>query len=220
VTALPPGATLEDLFGLFKRTAEKFEVQTDYKGDKAEQARRAAFVRGAPRPVRSVRTNPYLQRVAVTTAAGKRWLRVRTIDDPLTEGQRYGLPGLVESQAAGEGIVLIPRTALVRIASTFGEVSDAWLFDAPLPGVSQDRLPEEWAEAFPEQSPRTIAEAGTFAAVQRFDHDGQFLGMTVVHDPDAIARLVALRDAILGAGLVPLNSYVAGQNAAIHHGGA
>jgi hypothetical protein len=219
VTAPPPGATLGDLFRLFQQTAEKFEVQPDYTGDETEQARRAAFLRGAPRPVRSVRNNPYLQQVAVSTVDGKRWLRVRTIDDPLTEGQRYGLPGLVESQAAGEGIVLLPRAALARIASALAANADAWLFDAPVPAVPRDRLPDEWAEAFPEDRPRTIAEAGTFAAVQHFDQGGRFLGLTVLQDPAAIARLVAMRDALLGAGLVPLNTFLAGQDAAIHHVG-
>lgn len=220
VIAPPPDATLDDLFGLFVRTAEKLEVQQDYEGDDAEKARRAAWLQGAPRPVRSVRTNPYLRRVAVTTAVeGKRWLRVRTVDDPPTEGQRYGTPGLIESQAAGEGIVVIPRTALFGIGGEFTEVEDAWLFDAPVPAIPRDRLPDEWAEAFPDHGARTIDEAGTFAAVLHFFPGGRFRDMTVLREPGAVARLVAVRDAMLGVGPIPLNVYLAGSTAAAHQVG-
>ena len=76
-----------------------------------------------------------------------------------TEGQRYGLPGLVESQAAGEGIVLIPRTALARIASS-SAMSGRLVVRRAGSGGPQDRLAEEWAEAFPRRvrapSPRPV----------------------------------------------------------------
>lgn len=71
-----------------------------------EDASFTAFREGAARPERSVRTSPWLRRIAVTTTAGVDWSRVRIVDWPLTEYTRYELLGYIESQAVGERILL------------------------------------------------------------------------------------------------------------------
>ena len=90
----------------------------------AEQQRLDAFRDGRARPLRSVRTDPWLARIAVgTVLAGKSWTRIRVVDDPLTDYQRHQLASYRESQAVGEQLRLARRNAV-------GEVGpDFWLFD-------------------------------------------------------------------------------------------
>lgn len=81
-----------------------------------------AFRTGAPRPERSVRTSPWLARIAVSTATrGVSWSRVRAIVYPLTEYTRYELVTYVESQAAGEQILITEDPVAA---------DDFWLIDA------------------------------------------------------------------------------------------
>lgn len=81
-----------------------------------------AFREGTPRPERSVRTSPWLARIASSTIAGKDWSRVRYIAEPLTEYVRWELLAYVESQAAGERILIVPGGSLYGRA-------DYWCFD-------------------------------------------------------------------------------------------
>ncbi len=90
-----------------------------------EADRIEAFRRGLPRPERSVRTWPWLARIAVNPAAGKQ--RVRVLDEPLTEYQRYQLGGYVESQAVGDEIRVARRGAAPHLAAALA--TDFWLFD-------------------------------------------------------------------------------------------
>lgn len=81
-----------------------------------------AFREGTPRPERSVRTSPWLARIATSTIAGKAWQRVRHVVEPLSEYLRWELLAYVESQSAGEQITVhtTPDTPVVP---------DFWLFD-------------------------------------------------------------------------------------------
>jgi len=110
-------------FDEFHASAERLEMRPFYTVP-SEQPRIQAFRDGLPRPVRSVRTDPWLRRIAVTTAAGKLWSRVRVIDDPPTEYQRYQIPGYVESQAAGDEILIVRRGRVTGLPER-----DFWLFD-------------------------------------------------------------------------------------------
>lgn len=89
----------------------------------AEDPSARAFREGLPRPERSVRTSAWLRRIAVTTAQGKDWSRLRLIEWPLTEYTRHELLSYVESQAAGERILLVDR------AHVDYDGPDYWLFD-------------------------------------------------------------------------------------------
>jgi hypothetical protein len=114
----------DTLFDEFRSTAVRLETLPSYDvgGDEAERI--AAAKARRPRPERSVRTNPWMMRMALTTGAGKSWTRVRIVDTPLTDYQRDELTAYVESQAVGEQISLVRR----------GDVDDSgpdfWLFDA------------------------------------------------------------------------------------------
>jgi hypothetical protein len=117
--------TAEDfaaLFDSFEHTAFRLECLQTYDVP-AEDASLRAFREGTTRPERSVRTSPWLRRVAVTTAAGKQWSRVRLVAYPLTEYTRYELLGYVESQAAGERILLADQDKVGQLSPDF------WLFD-------------------------------------------------------------------------------------------
>jgi hypothetical protein len=115
--------TFDSLFDAFTYTAYRWEGLPAY-AVSVEDASLRAFVDGTPRPERSVRTSPWMARIAVSTANGKQWSRTRIVDQPLTEYQRYQLMSYVESQAVGEQIALVDRADLAV------DGPDFWLFDA------------------------------------------------------------------------------------------
>lgn len=117
------GEEFAALFDTFQHTAFRLECLQTYDVSQEVEAVRA-FREGRPRPERSVRTSPWLRRVAVTTAQGKQWSRVRVVSYPLTEYTRYELVGYVESQAAGERILLVDYDKVGDLGPDF------WLFDA------------------------------------------------------------------------------------------
>lgn len=108
------------LFDEARATVFRLEGRQTY-AIAADDDELVAFRTGAPRPERSVRTSPWLARIAVSTATrGVAWSRVRVIEYPLTEYTRYELVTYVESQAAGEQILLSEEPA---------PVDDFWLID-------------------------------------------------------------------------------------------
>lgn len=86
-----------------------------------------AFREGTPRPERSVRTSPWLARIATSTVAGKSWTRVRHVSDSTDEYLRWELVAYVESQAVGERILLTDDDIVTKHP-------DAWRFC----GTNQD----------------------------------------------------------------------------------
>jgi hypothetical protein len=111
------------LFDSFRHTVARLETLPAYDVGGQEAVRLRAFREGLPRPLRSVSTDPWLARIAISTiTAGKRWTRLRVVDDPLTDYQRYQLASYREAQAVGEEVLLVRRSAdLVG--------PDFWLFD-------------------------------------------------------------------------------------------
>ena len=68
---------------------------------------------------------------AVSTAAqGKRWQRVRVVEEPLTEYTQYEMASYIESQAAGEEIRIARRSR-----QAWALRRDFWLFDYGTPQV-------------------------------------------------------------------------------------
>lgn len=117
------GEDFAGLFDQFQRSAFRMECLQTY-AVPAEDASTRAFREGLPRPERSVRTSPWLARIAVTTVLhGKDWSRARLVEWPLTEYTRHELLGYVESQAAGEQIRLVDRERVTYTGPDF------WLFD-------------------------------------------------------------------------------------------
>lgn len=114
-------AEFQALFDAARQSVFRLEGLQTY-AVPADDAELAAFRTGAPRPERSVRTSPWLARIAVSTATrGVSWSRVRVIEWPLTEYTRYELVTYVESQAAGERIL---------ITEQHPGCDDFWLLDA------------------------------------------------------------------------------------------
>lgn len=150
------------LFDRFRTTVVRLEALPVYAVGGAEQDRIEAWRRGEPRPERSVRTSPWLARIAVTTAtAEKTWARVRVLDEPLTDYQQYQLASYTESQAAGEAVSVVVRSAL-----GFELGPDFWLFDA--------------------------GHNDAYAAVMNYDPDGRWMGVDLVTDAGRVADMHAL----------------------------
>jgi len=122
------GQSFDSLFESFERSVFRLEALPVYDVGGADAERFRAFQEGRPLSVRSVRTSPWLARIAVSTVtAGKAWSRLRVVDSPLTPYQRYSLEAYRESQAAGEEIFLAPRS----VGRDWGP--DFWLFDGGTP---------------------------------------------------------------------------------------
>lgn len=172
------GGDFDAYFNRFNGQVVRIETRQHYAVTE-EDARIAAFRRGLPRPERSVRTSPWLRRIAFTTALGKQWQRIRIVEHPLSEYLRYQLPGYSESLAAGEEILIADRAAAPELA---GLRDDFWLFDAGTPNA--------------------------FALLMEYDGDGRFTGYEHTTDPEVITRCVRQRDTA-AAYTVPLNTYLA-----------
>jgi hypothetical protein len=113
--------SFDALFDRFRHTAFRYEGLPAYLVDE-EAPRIQAWREHRARPERSVRTSDWLRRIAVTTAQGKEWTRVRAVDWPLPEYLRYELAGYVENQAAGDRTFLVDREH-----ASIGR--DFWMFD-------------------------------------------------------------------------------------------
>jgi uncharacterized protein DUF6879 len=174
----PGGLDLGQCFEVFKTSAFGLETLGTY-AVPAEEERLKAFRRGLPLPGRSARTDPWLRRVADSTAAGKSWCRVRVLDRPLSEQDCYRLLGYQESAAAGEVIRIADRSACPGLATL---ARDFWLFDA--------------------------ATAAPFAALINHDRAGGYLGAAVTTEPAVIMACVTARN-LAQQYSVPLGVYLA-----------
>ncbi|WP_109505303.1 DUF6879 family protein [Nocardioides speluncae] len=173
----------EDRFDSYfdKFSSDVFRLETLQAYAVAEEDERlAAFRTGAPRPLRSVRNTPWLARIAVTTAQGKRWQRAHVVEHPLSVYVRYELVGYVESQAAGETIGLAVRDDDAALADLAG---DFWLFDGDQPAA--------------------------FALLMHYDSVGTFQGFEHTTEPAVLDRCRAHRSLALRHAMT-LNAYLAG----------
>jgi hypothetical protein len=118
------GPSFEALFDAFRATAARLETLPAYAVGGAEGKRLDAWRRGLPRPERSVRTDPWLARIATSTVSdGKSWRRVRVFDDPPTDYQRYQVDSYREAQAVGDQVLIASRAGVDE------SVVDVWVFD-------------------------------------------------------------------------------------------
>lgn len=114
------------LFDAVSHTVFRLETLQTYDVP-VDDASLVAFRTGTPRPERSVRTSPWLRRIAATTTAGVSWSRVRVVEHPLTEYSRWELLAYIESQAVGEQIHTVDRADVGDCGPDF------WLLDAGTP---------------------------------------------------------------------------------------
>jgi hypothetical protein len=180
------GPTLTELFDGVQESAFRFEGLEAYAVGGDEAKRIEAWRHHEPRPVRSIRTNDYLARIAKHALANPPipWERVTRRHVPPTEYQRYRTAGDQESQTAGEIVsVLLPGS--LDIASDLP--LDFWLFD-------RHRRPSE----------RKVA-------VMRYTEGGGFEGFDLIDgatDSDAITPFATWAERLIEAA-IPLNRYLA-----------
>lgn len=167
-----------DCFDEFRVSAFRLETLREY-AISAEDERIAAFRERRPLPERSVRTSPWLRRIAETTAAGKHWSRVHVVDEPLSEYVRFEMVTYRESEQAGENIRITNRTADPALDAL---QTDFWLFDA-----DTDR---------------------PFAAILQYDRAGHYVGAQVTSDDAVIETCKTARDLAVRHS-VPLAVYLA-----------
>lgn len=110
------------LFDTPTRSVFRFEGLPEYAVDREDEDL-VAWREGRPQAVRSVKTSPWLARIARQTLDGVDWTRVRHVTSPPSWYVRWEIGGYVESQAAGEEVLLTSD----RPAWTGG---DFWLIDA------------------------------------------------------------------------------------------
>jgi hypothetical protein len=167
-------------FDRFKHSAFRLEALPCYQVDQEDESFQA-FRAGRALPERSVRTSPWLARMALTTLSGKSWRRVHVVDHPLSNYLQYELAAYLESAACGEMIAIADRSAHPGIRAL---TTDFWLFDAET---------EE-----------------SYALLMNYAPDGRWLGFDHTVDPGVLARCRAERDLAL-AHSTALNSYLAGK---------
>jgi hypothetical protein len=176
--------TLGALFDSFARSAFRYESRPFYDVGGEEADRLTAWRLGQPRPERSVRTSPWLARIATTTVAGKSWVRVSVLDDPPSEYQQFSLLAYVESQAAGDRMLVVLRRDLpVEVR----DLPDFWLFDH-----------------------ETVSARG---ALMEYTAEGAFVGIELVGDDAGVRRLVEARAQLIKRAR-PLNAFLADRNRA------
>jgi hypothetical protein len=178
---VPIGA--EDLFDGFQRSAFRLETLPQYLVD-GEADRLRAFREGRPLPERSVATNPWLQHIAQTSAAGVRWHRVHVVDRPLTEYVRFELLAYVENAAAGEDIRIAVRADNPELAALH---EDFWLLDGD--------------------------DASVYALLMRYEPSGRPIGAWRAVDPATIERCRRQRDLAI-AKSTPLAEFLAAETSA------
>lgn len=124
---MPPLLPFEEithLFAEFEHTAFRLETRRGYATDRAG-ARFQAFMRGidpAPEP-----GHPWNVNVRAKAEQGARFSRVRIIDEPPTDGQRFLMATAAGNTAAGEDIRILARADAVRLGLPDW---DLWLFDS------------------------------------------------------------------------------------------
>ncbi|MFD7336245.1 DUF6879 family protein [Streptomyces violascens] len=121
---LVPFAEVTHIFEDFKHTAWRLETRRGYASDRkgAKWQRWQAGGDIAAEPFDDWRTN-----VRKQTGQGKRFERVRLVDVPPTEGQRYLLASGLGNVAAGEDIRNLPRADAEKLGLPD---RDFWLFDS------------------------------------------------------------------------------------------
>nr|WP_317453677.1 DUF6879 family protein [Streptomyces sp. CBMA152] len=124
---LPPLIPFDEiihLFSEFQHTAFRLETRRGYASDRQGQ-RFQAFMQGiAPQPEPD---HPWNINVRERAAQGARFSRVRIIDEPPTDGQRFLMAAAAGNIAAGEDIRVLRRSEAERL---YLPGFDLWLFDS------------------------------------------------------------------------------------------
>ncbi|WP_381802133.1 DUF6879 family protein [Streptomyces niveus] len=122
--ALIPFEEIVHLFGEFEHTAFRLETRRGYATDR-DGARYQAFMRGVMPDIEP--DHPWNANVRTKADQGARFSRVRIIDTPPTDGQRFLMATAEGGVAAGEDIRVLTRTEAERLELPD---YDLWLFDS------------------------------------------------------------------------------------------
>jgi hypothetical protein len=121
------GDDFNDLFRYFTTTAVRLETQAVYTVPEEQESLRE-FLAGEPRPVTEFAFYAtWLGKIRAATAAGKRVERVRVLEEPPTDYQRWEIWSGQFNTAAGETIRYLPRSRAKAIGLPLTD--DWWLFD-------------------------------------------------------------------------------------------
>lgn len=122
--ALQPFASISHLFKEFRHTAWRLETRRGYASDLKspnwEKAQEGEVFHFNP-------DSPWHTNVRAQTESGKRFERVRLVDEPATQGQRFLLATGMGNVEAGEDIRNLTRAEAERLRLPD---YDFWLFDS------------------------------------------------------------------------------------------
>ncbi|MFI7297000.1 DUF6879 family protein [Streptomyces sp. NPDC050121] len=124
--ALQPFASISGLFRDFKHTAWRLETRRGYGSDRTSP-KWARFLAGED--VSRGPDNAWRENVRAQTAQGKRFERVRLVDEPPTQGQEFLLGSAPGNVAAGEDIRNLTRAQALELRLPD---YDFWLFDSKI----------------------------------------------------------------------------------------
>ncbi|WP_405543934.1 hypothetical protein OG478_22770 [Streptomyces phaeochromogenes] len=121
---LQPFSSISHLFQEFRHTAWRLETRRGYASD-LRSANWQRFENGESFGFNP--DSPWHANVRTQTEAGRRFERVRLVDDPPTDGQRFLLATGLANVAAGEDIRHLTRTQAQELRLPD---YDFWLFDS------------------------------------------------------------------------------------------
>ncbi|MER6598995.1 DUF6879 family protein [Streptomyces parvus] len=109
----------------FEHTAWRLETRREYAADQASEEYKE-FLQGVTPPLDD--DSPWFTNARAQTADGRRIERVRLVDEPPTDNQRYLLATTPSNIAAGEDIRYMHRSKAAALG--LAEAGDFWLFDS------------------------------------------------------------------------------------------
>ncbi|WP_190136030.1 DUF6879 family protein [Streptomyces longispororuber] len=121
---LAPFSDVKHLFREFRHTAWRLETRRGYASDR-KSPKWQQFLAGED--IASGPDSAWLANVREQTGQGKRFERVRVVDEPPTQGQEFLLASGLGNVAAGEDIRNLPRAEAERLRLPD---FDFWLFDS------------------------------------------------------------------------------------------
>ncbi|MEV6790915.1 DUF6879 family protein [Streptomyces sp. NPDC051320] len=122
--AVPAQEILDFFRHGFEHTAWRLETRREYAADQGTEEYRQ-FLQGVAPP--RDEDGPWFVNAREQTGCGKRIERVRLVDEPATDGQRYLLATTPDNLAAGEDIRFMTRATAAELGLPD---FDFWLFDS------------------------------------------------------------------------------------------
>ncbi|WP_328683036.1 DUF6879 family protein [Streptomyces sp. NBC_00343] len=121
-----PNSTISGLFHDFKHIAWRLETRRGYASDRTSP-KWARFLAGED--IAGDPDNAWRENVRAQTTLGKRFKRVRAVDQPPTQGQEFLLASTPSKIAAGEDIRHLTRAQARQLRLPD---YDFWLFDSKI----------------------------------------------------------------------------------------